>query len=1105
MSGSEEILHKLELFMKRYYLNRLLKGLILFTSLVLVYFLVLTALEYFLWMNTTLRAVLFWGFLLSVAGLVFWFVLIPVFGIFNIRRGLTPTQAANIIGKHFPEVNDKLLNLLQLREFESKDELVVAGIQQKAMQLKPIPFSTAINFNRNLPYLKYLFPSLIVILAIIITGKTDFFNGYQRVLHYNTAFTPPAPFSYVIQSGALEVLENEDYFLEVETLGSVQLDNLSMVLGNRTVSLKKAGTSQFVYTFKNVTQDQNFHFAYGDFRSPEYALKVVRKPAILKNTLYLDYPSYIGKKDETRSGTANLTLPQGTVVKWSVETKNTQAVQFWSQDTVETFIGKGQNFSFEKRFMQPETYWISSSNEQLKDFERLQYRVEIIPDLSPVITARQFIDSLNPEQHFFAGNASDDYGLSALQLVYHPVENNQSLNRLPVKISKGEVAAFSVVFPDSLSLQPGTTYAIYFEVSDNDAVNGSKTSRSETFYYNRQTLLEREDNLLNQQGKLLDKMTENAKKAETLQQQLQEISQQQKSKSELNWNEKQDLKQLLNRQQQQEALMQNFSNDLLKTLNQSTQQDSFNQELENRLKENAREAEQNQQLLDELNKIADKLSEEELSEKLDQVSKQSRSRQKSLQQLLELAKNYYVRQKLTSIAQKVNQLAEKQEELSDKGAALDELQEQEKLTEAFEKAKQELNDLDKENEKLRKPINYQRDKILEKEISKEQQTAEEILNNQQSKEANKPETQTQNESKKAAQKKAAKKMKEMSSQMQQNMSASMGEQLQEDMEVLRQILQNLLVFSKGQEDLMEETEKVRYKSLSFSQVVKNQYFLKENFTFIDDSLFSLSLRRPEFSEKINKEIENIYQYLDQSLGELSEYQIYKATSSQQYTLSSANVLADFLSDILSNMQEQMSMSGQSGKGNQEFQLPDIIQMQESLQEQMSGQSQSDSKKGEAQKEGEQGQPNQEGNQPNDAETDYGNLLEVLKKQQEINDALKDIMQREGLTQDENRLLKQAEQLEQELLMQGYNSDVLEKMKNFKHELLKLSEAVNEQGQNQERKSRTNTKNYAAPLLQLPELKEYLNQIEILNRQPLPLRPEILKKVKQYFIQANDTL
>jgi hypothetical protein len=73
------------------------------------------------------------------------------------------------------------------------------------------------------------------------------------------------------------------------------------------------------------------------------------------------------------------------------------------------------------------------------------------------------------------------------------------------------------------------------------------------------------------------------------------------------------------------------------------------------------------------------------------------------------------------------------------------------------------------------------------------------------------------------------------------------------------------------------------------------------------------------------------------------------------------------------------------------------------------------------------------------------------------------------------------------------------MQNLKHELLKLDKAVQQQGEENKRQSQTNKKEFNNNANQIPEaLKEYLNSVEILNRQSLPLRPNFNQRVQTYF-------
>lgn len=97
-------------------------------------------------------------------------------------------------------------------------------------------------------------------------------------------------------------------------------------------------------------------------------------------------------------------------------------------------------------------------------------------------------------------------------------------------------------------------------------------------------------------------------------------------------------------------------------------------------------------------------------------------------------------------------------------------------------------------------------------------------------------------------------------------------------------------------------------------------------------------------EKISEELTNVDYNLAQSLDRLSENQVMQGAASQQYVITGANTLADMLSDILNNMQQQISGSG-SGKGGGEEQLSDIIMSQEELSKKM-GKGKSPSEQGE---------------------------------------------------------------------------------------------------------------------------------------------------------------
>jgi hypothetical protein len=90
------------------------------------------------------------------------------------------------------------------------------------------------------------------------------------------------------------------------------------------------------------------------------------------------------------------------------------------------------------------------------------------------------------------------------------------------------------------------------------------------------------------------------------------------------------------------------------------------------------------------------------------------------------------------------------------------------------------------------------------------------------------------------------------------------------------------------------------------------------------------------------------------------------------------------------------------------------------------------------------------------------------------------------------------EIEKQILNKGFKNETLQKILNLKQELLKLNSAVQQQGKKRSDNRRA-TKESLINSKPLPDaLLDYLNSIEILNRQSLPLRSNYNRKVQEYF-------
>jgi len=224
---------KLEQFIRKYYTNELIKGSILFFSIGLLYFILTLLIEHFLWLNSAARTVLFWLFISFELGLFIKFIFIPLAKLFKLQKGINYQQASTLIGNHFPEVNDKLLNVLQLKSEPKNSELIIASIEQKSIELQPFPFKLAINFKQNIKYLKYAAIPILILILTAITGKFNWFSdSYQRVINYKTAYEPPAPFQFFILNDNLRAIENKEYRLIIETAGEIIPESAQIIFNN---------------------------------------------------------------------------------------------------------------------------------------------------------------------------------------------------------------------------------------------------------------------------------------------------------------------------------------------------------------------------------------------------------------------------------------------------------------------------------------------------------------------------------------------------------------------------------------------------------------------------------------------------------------------------------------------------------------------------------------------------------------------------------------------------------------------------------------------------------------------------------------------------------
>lgn len=1099
------LIQKVDEFTRKFYVNQLIRGVIYTFALLLAAFLLINLLEYFAYFSTAVRSVLFFGFLGGSILLIARWIALPLLHYFRLGKIISHDKAAIIIGSHFSEVQDRLLNILHLQRQAagiSDATLIQASIDQKIAALKPVPFAAAINLKLNRRHLRYLVLPLLALAFILFSSPNLIKDSTLRLIHHNEYFERQAPFQFAILNTPLQTIQYEDYELKVGVSGSILPDQVNIQINGFDYPLTRKSATSYSYTFIKPQKDVNFYFSAAGFRSKDYTLQVFPKPIIVKFNTGLRYPAYLSKKNETIQNIGDLTIPEGTSIDWQFFAQNTSSIRISLGDSMyDTKPLSGDEFLFSKRMKQDQSYTVFVSSDRLPNADSITYNIKVIPDRFPSIQVSQVNDSSNKKYLYFIGEATDDYGLTKLQLKYKlnktgTPEKAGAFESVPVKIPNGKYAQFSYFWDlNVLNLEPGDDLTYFFETWDNDGVNGSKSSHTAYMSFKMPTAEEMDLKTEANNEKIKDDLESSVKESKQLKDEFEKLQQNLLNKKNPTWEDKKKIDDLLERQkalnEQIESLQETFKENLA---NQSDYK-QYNPELQEKQEQLKKLFDdvlspEMKEMIDKMQKLMDQLNKDKTLDQLENSKLNNQELEKELDRMLALFKQLEFEQKLSDTKDQLDKLAEKQEDLSketsgdkDSKSKKDSLlQKQEDIKSEFKEIQKDLDKLDSLNQELEQPNDMP-------EMSDEQKQADEQMEDAQ-------QNIQKNNMKKAGenQKNAAQQMKEMSQKMQAAMESNEMQQMEMDMQSTRQILENLIKVSFDQEDLLNRAKSVNVYNPQYLQLTKDQYKLIDDLQMVEDSIQELSKRVFQIQSFVNDQLGIIKKNLNLAVQSLENRQPAAAASAQQYVMTSVNNLALMFQEIMEQMQQQMA---NQMPGNQSCQKPgskkqsinSLRQMQQQLNDKISELSQQ-MKDGKNPK-GENGTMSKE-------------LAQMAAQQAALRQALRSLneqMNKDGKNSLGNLddLQNQMEKTETELVNKQITNEMLKRQQEILTRLLEAENAERQRETDNKRESNTGTD----MVKQMPpEIEEYLKkkqaELELYKTVPPNLKPFYRELVEEYF-------
>ncbi|TSD64734.1 DUF4175 family protein [Inquilinus sp. KBS0705] len=1095
------LIDKINSFIRKYHYNNLLRGLIFLGAGIFSAYIAITLMEYFGNFNTLLRTLLFYFFILLNLGLMIWLVLPPLLARLKLAKTLSHDEAAEIIGHHFNDVHDKLLNTLQLKKQAADNaehrELIEASINQKIQTLNPVSFPSAVNIRENSKYLKWVIPPAAIICIIAFAAPSVLTESTKRLIRHNEYFAPVAPFQFVVMNKSFSAVQGDDFKLDIKLTGDKIPSDVYIETETNTFKLDKESLSRFHYLFTNLQQSTTFKLSGNGFTSAPYQIKVNLRPVILHFDAALDYPAYLHKKNETLANAGDLTLPAGTTVTWKIHTQNTTSLLFTLGDKSQTIQPAADDvFEHRERLFKNNLYNISPVNLAVNKAEPAAYRIQVIADEAPAIEMQEKPDSVSMKAFYFNGEVQDDHGFSSLTFHYKIGGKQQQKSftkQVKADLSANQARFFYYWNLNELGIKPGDAVSYYFEVADNDGVAGPKATRTpeRTINIPDAGALAQQLNAGTQAVK--QKMQSAVKLAGQIERSAQKLNQTLLDKDNLSFDEKKQVEELLQRRKDLEDLVKDIQAENKKNLYNRQENQEQNQELLDKQKQiedlfNNVLDEKTRDMLKSLQQMLEQNQKDETRDGLSKMQMDNKSLKKELDRILELYKKLDFDQKLNQSVNQLNELADQQKKLADNGQkagnSAQDLEQQKKLNNDFQDVKKSLDDLQKAAEQSGAKQEFTNPEKEKNAIDEQmKQSADQLQKNNRKQAAE-------------SQKKAAQQLQQLAKQLQQDGAEGEESQNNIDARQLRELLKSLVNSSFNQEKIMQSIRGLNPADPSYTKLAQQQKDVKDNLKTAEDSLYSLSRRVPQIQSTVNKEITGINTQVDQALENLGDRKTAEAIRNQQYAMTAMNNLALMLSEALEQLQKQQNKSGK-GKGKQnQPSLSQLSKMQQQLNQNM-------------QKAREQMQ--QQGNQPQAKSGQLGmseQLAKMARQQQMIRQTLQQINQDKnkdgtGGLGNLDKISKEMEQTENDLVNRKITEEAIKRQQQIQTRLLEAEKAEQQREQDQKRESRAAND---MPPGYIKALKDYeqvkTKQTEQLKTVPPSLNLYYRQKTKIYFEQLN---
>jgi hypothetical protein len=854
---------------------------------------------------------------------------------------------AERIGSAFPEIKDRLVNAIQVFRRKQTDKarsspiLAEAALERMFFEAKSLDFNSAVSSRILRQSFRLFISMLLTALFASFMFCSSFLSAWNRWRHPNQVFEKPIPYNLEFKPGSIQVVQGDSVQFSVESKGPMPREIDLLVKDGRKEVKKIVLQRPYRHQIASIQNSMTYHYAFESYRSKSFSIDVIKRPELEYLNVIVYPPSYTRKPQKIyERNTGHIEAIKTSRVDLSIQAsqENEKAgLVFQSGRRIElTTNGKkaSGHFTIEK----DDDYWIElQSRSGIFNDNPIRYNIRVLDDLFPSAKILSPEASMELDQSLkvpLVLEGEDDYGIGKARIGYTvpsvsrdamPVTDTLTID-LPIPAPPPvSYRMFHLWNVDSLKLFPEDIVYYFFELEDNDALNGPKRGRSSMHSIRFPSIMEIVQKFESEQNQQINTLDTLFREDQAFLKNLERFSDELKTGQPVPWERKKEMQNNLENQRNDQKEIQDLSERLDAALEQIREDDWILQETLEKysmLQELIQEL-TSPEINDSMKKLQDALNQtdpEILKKAMDAVKVTQEDVLKALDRSIALFKRLLAEQKIEEQIARMREMARTQKEINSmiqddfKSNRVRASGQEEKIIQASEAFK---NDTQKLSETLTELAAFPnsafrvfQDAFEDERLSERLALLSECIDaGQQAESVRNGEMAVQS-------------MERLQKLLENIRTQFQSRQKDRVLTTLKKTSQRLLDLSKQQETLMQE---VMENQIANTQAVGEQNALIMGLQQTADSLYTLSRETFSVPTGIGNAIGEAKGNMEQSLGELEAGKRPGAVLSQTRSMGALNRSLLETQNAMGKM-----MDGGSGLGLDGF----FAQMEQLGQEQM---------------------------------------------------------------------------------------------------------------------------------------------------------------------------